>query len=412
VTWDVFCLLFSIFAICAATYVMVPLLPIYFVESLSNGGLAWSKAEAFTLYGTFLALVYITPFFGGLLGDFVLGKSISALLGYGFIINGLIFLTLFSSKEMLSFSLFSLSFGFGFVKVSLTAAFGGLPDEVRHKIYEYYYLATCLGFIVGGLLSNPIFTAYTMTGVVKTVLGCTLVSMAFFFGFFRNKVFLRSLKKPSAAVPSSEPQQASVRSFFTLLALGVPFFICASQLTTGIPMYLHQCVDRNLGGWTIPTLWFGAIGSLIMTILSPWLRKRWSSSSSQMVEGLKISVGFAIISLSLALIATLASLGASFIPPVSAIIVLLGANVMSCIADFHVRPTLFASATILVPYRYHTLSTGLVYCCAGLGGKLAGTLVSFVDIVGFSAVFGACSSVAILCGFIALLWWRRSPLLT
>jgi POT family proton-dependent oligopeptide transporter len=341
-SWKELSLLFSIFSICLATYIIVPLLPIYFVESLANGGLAWSKADAFSLYGTFLALIYLSPFFGGLLGDFVLGKSFTAFLGYGFITSGLSFFNMFASKNVLYFALLLLALGFGFVKVSLTAAIGRVSQEIRQKTYEYYYLASCLGFIAGGFLSNPLFNSYTMKGVLAAVLCCTIASVIFFFGFFGREVFRRSLKERVSHTPSSS--STNTGAFFVLLALGVPFFVCSCQLTTGIPIFMHQCVNRTFFGWTIPTLWFGAIGSLIMTLVSPWLRKSWShmQTYSQKVEPLKFSVGFTIIAASLALTSILASIYSSFIPSVVGVVLLLCVHMMSCIADFHVRPVLYA----------------------------------------------------------------------
>ena len=145
-----FSLLFSIFSICSATYVIVPLLPIYFIESLANGGLGWSRPEAFSLFGTFLALVYISPFFGGVFGDFIFGKSFATLLGYGLVISGLISIKIVISKDVVPFALLALALGFGFVKVNLTASIGRLPQEVRQKGYEYYYIASSLGFVLEG----------------------------------------------------------------------------------------------------------------------------------------------------------------------------------------------------------------------------------------------------------------------
>ena len=131
--WKAPFLLLSIFCICAATYAIVPLLPIYFTEEIANGGLGWTKSDALSLYGTFLAVVYAAPFFGGVLGDFVLGKPISGLLGYGLIANGLFFLNTSSTRGALSLALLSLGLGFGFVKVNLTASVGSLPKKMLRK---------------------------------------------------------------------------------------------------------------------------------------------------------------------------------------------------------------------------------------------------------------------------------------
>lgn len=405
-----FSLLFSIFSICSATYVIVPLLPIYFVESLANGGLGWSRAEAFSLFGTFLALVYISPFIGGLFGDFIFGKSFTTLLGYILVVSGLISIKMAISKDVVPFALLSLAIGFGFVKVNLTASIGRLPEDVRQRGYEYYYIASSLGFVIGGLLSSPLFSMYAMTGVVCAALSCTLASVCFFFVFFGKEAFRPFQKASSAQTPSSLSATPNTGSFLFLLALGIPFFICTSQLTTAMPVFLHHCVNRTLGNWTVPTLWFGAVGSFIMMLSSPYLRKTWNNPHIKL-KGfipLKFFVGFIIMAVSFALTASFSNLDPTSIASTIGIPLLLCVHVMCCVADFHIRPLLFSSATSLICPRYHTLSTALVYFCVGLGGKLAGTLASYADTVGFTIIFSICSFVAIFCGGLTLTWWRRT----
>ena len=409
--WKAPFLLLSIFCICAATYAIVPLLPIYFTEEIANGGLGWTKSDALSLYGTFLAVVYAAPFFGGVLGDFVLGKPISGLLGYGLIANGLFFLNTSSTRGALSLALLSLGLGFGFVKVNLTASVGNLPKKMLRKAYDYYYLATSLGFVAGGLSANGLFSSYAISGVIKTVFGIAIASMSFFLIIFGRKVLHRSLKEPSEDSPPATPlPQTNPRLFFALLALSIPFFVCVSQLTTSITIFLHQYVNRTVGGWTIPSLWFGALGSLIMTCLSPWLRKAARPASSRGSEILRISIGFGVVFFSLACTTMWAGIGLSWIPPIAGVALLLCSSTLSCIADFYVRPALFASATALIPFCYRTLSTGLVYLCIGLGGKLAGTLASFVDDLGFSMIFGTCSLAAFVCSCVSFRWWKRTSL--
>ena len=201
--WELVCLLLSTLTVYAASYVITPLLPIYFVESTANGGLAWSRADAFSIFGTFLALIYISPFIGGLLGDFVLGKLQTALLGYTLFGCGLITLNMYTDQTVVGIALLALALGIGFVKVNLAAALGRLPQEARQKAYEYFYVTTCLGFVGGGLLSNPIFSAFQMTGIVTVAFSCMGLSICFFFGFFGKEIFRSPQTQPQNKQSSS-----------------------------------------------------------------------------------------------------------------------------------------------------------------------------------------------------------------
>ena len=369
-----------------AFYVIIPLLPIYLVESVENGGLGWSRPEAFTLFGTLLGLVYISPFLGGILGDCVLGRPITALLGYvlfGVCIGAL---GCTREREAVSWAIIGSGLGIGCVKVNITATFGRLVPELRKKGYEYYFVTSSMGFAVGGLLSYPIFASWTMSGVAL----CCLLTLVASLASFAICLFKTcSGKEEQKAV---EVSRVSWGEFFVRLGFGLPFFICSNQLATGMPVFLHQCVDRTVGPWTIPAPWFGVAGSVVMALLSPFLRRRWAAAMllPGALEWQKLITGFGLLALSLAC----ASYAALLCP---SILLLLGVHIACFIADFHVRPILYASATALTPARFHTLSTAMVFGCAGLGGKLSGTLASFVDEIGFSSLFALCSLIAGVC---------------
>ncbi len=398
-------LLLSIFSMCVGSYAITPLIPIYCIESLANGGLAWSRAETFTLFGSFLALIYVSPFFGGVLGDFLLGKPLTALLGFFLFTSGLILLSELSSYDGVAAALLAIGLGIGFVKVTITAAIGRLPQVIRQKGYEYYYIASSLGFVSGGLLSNPLFNAFQMPGVVSIAVVSTAISLICFAAYFGRDVMRWPKNQHHPQESPSSPHPGGTAAFFFLLLLGVPYFLCSNQLATGMPIFLHQCVNRTIGSWTVPTLWFGATGSLAMTLLSPWLRAAWSGAFYR-VEPLKYSIGCLIIAMAFAT-AAIAAMGSFSATSISAVPLFVCIHLSCFIADFHVRPVLFSAATSLVPARYHTLSTACVYACIGLGGKLAGTVASFVDAIGFAMMFAMCSLLAACCALISFSWWNQ-----
>ena len=386
-------LLFSVLTFSVASYLINPLLPIYFVESVENGGLGWSRAEAFTLFGSLLGLIYASPFLGGLLGDCILGKTLTAVLGYVLFGSGVGVLSFAKTYDFVFWAVVGIGLGIGCVKVSLTATIGRLNAELRAKGYDYHFVISSLGFALGGLLSYPLFTVCTMKGVVTCCLVSLLASLIFFL--LLGRCLTTNEEAQQKPIASSE---ISWWAFFARLGFGLPFFICSSQLATGMPVFLHQCVDRTLGPWTIPATWFGVIGSIAMAFLSPVLRRKWASIeiSSDALEWRKLTIGFGLAAVAFGC----ASCAALF--HLSALL-LLGVHIACFIADFHVRPVLYASATAFTPTRFHTLSTALVFCCIGLGGKLSGTLASLVDEIGFATLFAACSLIAAFCALLLLL---------
>ncbi len=53
-------------------YLMIGILVLYMRDTVM-GGLGFSYEAAAEVYGTFIALVYLTPFFGGILADRKIG---------------------------------------------------------------------------------------------------------------------------------------------------------------------------------------------------------------------------------------------------------------------------------------------------------------------------------------------------
>src|SRR5207253_6060805 len=61
-------------------YLLLGILPLY-LEDSQKGGLGWNDEEAAVLIGTYIALVYFTPFIGGLVADRLLGCRKTIIIG-------------------------------------------------------------------------------------------------------------------------------------------------------------------------------------------------------------------------------------------------------------------------------------------------------------------------------------------
>src|SRR6516162_10241116 len=62
-------------------YLMVGILYLYLHDTVANGGRGLDVAAASGIVGTYIALVYLTPFIGGLIADRFIGYRISIFLG-------------------------------------------------------------------------------------------------------------------------------------------------------------------------------------------------------------------------------------------------------------------------------------------------------------------------------------------
>ena len=61
-------------------YLMIGIFTLYMMDT-QKGGLGFERGVAYDIYGTFIALAYLTPFIGGLLADRLLGFRKSIIIG-------------------------------------------------------------------------------------------------------------------------------------------------------------------------------------------------------------------------------------------------------------------------------------------------------------------------------------------
>ena len=173
--------LLSLYVVSTASYLIAPILPIYFIESIAKGGLAWPKSTALPLVGTYLAMTYIAPCIGGLLADMLFGRTWTAIVGYFFTFASIVLLLVFPIPEIIPYELALLALGIGIIKVCLTASVATFcsTQQQSQKAYGNYYLAACLGFMTGGLLSNPIFDSYGMNALLTVAFCGVFISTLF-----------------------------------------------------------------------------------------------------------------------------------------------------------------------------------------------------------------------------------------
>ena len=87
-------------------YLIIGIFVLYMIDPTSTGGLAFSDKYADDIFGTYIALTYLTPFLGGYLADRFLGyfKAIylgGFLMGLGYIGLGFQDVTIFYASMAL-----------------------------------------------------------------------------------------------------------------------------------------------------------------------------------------------------------------------------------------------------------------------------------------------------------------------
>ncbi|MHB1921430.1 MAG: peptide MFS transporter [Chitinophagaceae bacterium] len=133
-------------------YLMIGIFFLYLVDPISHGGKGFDTKSAADLVGTYIALVYLTPFIGGLLADRVLGYRKSIILGGSLLAMGYYGLALPGNTAMY-LSLGLLIIGNGFFKPNISTLLGNIynrPDLRSKKdlAYNIFYMGINTGAFV------------------------------------------------------------------------------------------------------------------------------------------------------------------------------------------------------------------------------------------------------------------------
>lgn len=175
-------------------YGMRALLVLFLTATFANGGFEMAELDAFTIYGIFTALVYVTPIIGGILADKVLGQRKSIYIGGITMAIGQFLLAAAAAyhggdlefRKMLFFSgLGVLIFGNGFFKPNISTMVGQLyekNDPRQDGGFTIFYMGINLGAflspLVAGKLGEQVAWQY---GYLSAGIGMVLGTVWFFF---------------------------------------------------------------------------------------------------------------------------------------------------------------------------------------------------------------------------------------
>ncbi len=136
-------------------YLMLGIFTLYMIapETAKFAGLGLSNMQAADIYGTYLALVYLTPFFGGLIADRLLGYRKSIYIGGLLMAAGYIGLSIPDSMLSFYISLLLIILGNGMFKPNVSVLLGKLyekPEYEKYKDsgYNIFYMGINLGAFV------------------------------------------------------------------------------------------------------------------------------------------------------------------------------------------------------------------------------------------------------------------------
>lgn len=136
-------------------YLLIGIFVLYMTD-VDKGGLAIADKNADDIFGTFIALVYLTPFLGGFLADRLLGYSKAIYIGGSLMGLGYLGLAL-PGTTTFYVSLSLIIIGNGLFKPSISTLLGNLYSDEEYKAFkDAGYSIFYMGINIGAFVCNII----------------------------------------------------------------------------------------------------------------------------------------------------------------------------------------------------------------------------------------------------------------
>ena len=243
-----------------------------------------TQALATQLFGIYVGLIYLTPVFGGLLGDRVLGRTPAVLLGAVLMAAGHFLMAL---ESAFLFALSALIVGSGLLKGNLAAQVGGLyekEDQRRDSAFSIYNVAINLGATIAPLVCGTLGELYGWHyGFGVAGFGMLIGIVIYLKG--RKYLPPDQVHRGQGTHPKLQPGDGAViAAVLVLILIAALFWATQAQVWNSYPLWVKGRVAREIFGLLVPVTWFQSIDSLAVLVLAPLVLLLWSRQAKKGTE--------------------------------------------------------------------------------------------------------------------------------
>ena len=332
------------------------------------------------IYGFYTGLVYLTPIFGGLLADRLLGQRRTVLIGAALMAAGHFMMAF---ERLFLFALLLLILGNGCFKPNISTQVGALyppGDRRRDRAFSIFYVGINLGAffspLVCGTLGEEVGWHY---GFAAAGVGMTVGLIIYLIATptLPKDGFVR---RAPAATPLARDDW---RAIGALLALMLPvslFWATYEQQGNTIVLWASQYTDRHLfGGFEIPVTWFQAFNPFMIFAFTPFIVALWRrQGAAEPSTVMKMAIGLFLSAASwLIMLAAARAAGTGRANAEASWLWLLAFFVLITVGELYLSPTSLSLVTKVAPARFLSMMMGVWLATSFIGNFLAGYLGTY-----------------------------------
>ena len=371
------------------------------------------QEAASLLYGTYTALVYLTPFFGGILADRWLGQRKTVVVGGVLMALGHFVMAIESSFFL---ALLLLILGNGAFKPNVSTQVGGLyaaGDPRRDGAYTIFYMGINLGAFICNFICGTLAVIYGWHfGFAAAGVGMLLGLGVYIAGqkyLAPDQLAQRREAGKTQAAPLDQGEKQRVLALIALCALNVVFWAVYEQQGNTLQLWADRSTAwPTIAGFTVPSTWYQSFNPFMIFFFVPLLAAFWAWQARRGNEPssvMKLAIGCALEGLGFVVMIA-AELGAEPGQRLSPWW-LVAATAIFTIGELYLSPIGLSLVTKVAPARLVSTMMGVWFFANFIGNTLAGWLGSFYEVMPRVSFFSLMLVIGVAGGVVLWVTNRR-----
>ena len=356
------------------------------IRSIIEAFFGQLSAQAFSshIYGWYTGFVYMTPFFGGLIADRIIGQKRSVYIGGVLMAIGHLLMAL---EAWFFPALVCLILGNGFFKPNISSQVGDLYEpggSRRDRAFTIFYMGINLGAFFSPLVCGTLGQVYgwhygfgaagigMMIGLVIYHLGRKHLPKS------HIEVQTQNMQTTNERLTSQEIQR--ILALIFLCVMTVFFWGVYEQQGNTLQLWADRQTDWSIGSWTMPSTWFQSFNPFMVIFLAPvfdifwgWQARRGKEPSS----ATKMAIGCAFA-------------GAAYLFMIFMIrtvpegqkghfMWLAGVVLLFTIGELYLSPIGLSAVSKLAPARMVSMFMGVWFFSSFFGNTMAGIIGGYYE---------------------------------
>ncbi len=332
------------------------------------------------IYGFYTGLVYLTPIFGGLLADRLLGQRRTVILGAALMAAGHFMMAF---EHFFLFALLLLILGSGCFKPNISTQVGSLyaeGDRRRDRAFSIFYVGINLGAffspLVCGTLGEEVGWHY---GFAAAGVGMT-VGLLVYLAATPTLPQDAFAARATAAAPLTRADRQAIGAILALIIPTSLFWATYEQQGNTIVLWASRYTDRHLfGAFDIPVTWFQAFNPFMIFAFTPFVVALWRwQGRHEPSTVMKMAIGLFLNAASwLIMLAAAHAAGSGQEHAQASWLWLLAFFVVITVGELYLSPTSLSMVTKVAPASLLSMMMGVWLAANFIANLLAGYLGTY-----------------------------------